>query len=417
MLDKRATPAGSRPGSARRVRIGGNGRSPWSAAKVVVLVAAPALAVSTAVATWWAVDHIEDSLRTETRRDLAAAGIDPSGLEIEFDYRDGSASGALPPGVTVAAAVAAVDADLLDDFDGSGLVVAPTPTATPRPTPTPAPTPTPEPTPQPTPTPSPTPTPTPEPRGSTEVTVRVDDPTIEIVGTVLTEKQRVSLVSIAGRAFGLANLVDELGVSELEPAVADADGRVAALRQFIGAMAAVLSAEATLTDDELVVSVVVPDQVTGNFFVGLAAVTTSVPTTVDVTVAEVPTSEQVGLLQVELDALSSEIVETVVFPPGSSELSSGAEATLDLVAAAMERHPAPVVEVAGHTDSSGDAAANLTLSAFRAQAVEAYLVSVGVDPDRLMSRGAGDTEPIDDNSTPEGRARNRRVVFTALIAF
>ena len=66
-------------------------------------------------------------------------------------------------------------------------------------------------------------------------------------------------------------------------------------------------------------------------------------------------------------------------------------------------------EVGGHTDASGTDAINDPLSMARARSVLAHLVSRGIDEARLEARGYGSSKPIADNSTPEGRARNRRV--------
>jgi K(+)-stimulated pyrophosphate-energized sodium pump len=74
----------------------------------------------------------------------------------------------------------------------------------------------------------------------------------------------------------------------------------------------------------------------------------------------------------------------------------------------MKKYPNVNFEVAGHTDNTGDAAANLTLSQQRAEAVVAELVKDGIDAARLRARGYGQTRPIGDNDTEEGRAQNRR---------
>jgi outer membrane protein OmpA-like peptidoglycan-associated protein len=75
-------------------------------------------------------------------------------------------------------------------------------------------------------------------------------------------------------------------------------------------------------------------------------------------------------------------------------------------------HPTLVLEVEGHTDSQGDDLYNLELSQRRAQAVVDYLVAKGVPRAQLQAQGFGETKPIADNRTKEGRAQNRRVVFT-----
>jgi outer membrane protein OmpA-like peptidoglycan-associated protein len=68
--------------------------------------------------------------------------------------------------------------------------------------------------------------------------------------------------------------------------------------------------------------------------------------------------------------------------------------------------------IVGYTDNSGSDAYNLALSERRAKAVAAYLESKGIAPGRIVASGAGESQPIADNATPEGRAQNRRVVLS-----
>ena len=89
---------------------------------------------------------------------------------------------------------------------------------------------------------------------------------------------------------------------------------------------------------------------------------------------------------------------------------------LDLVARSLLDWPSVRVEIAGHTDAVGSEASNQRLSQQRAGAVRDWLVARGVDPGRLVARGYGESEPIDDNDTPGGRARNRRVELRRLDA-
>ena len=77
----------------------------------------------------------------------------------------------------------------------------------------------------------------------------------------------------------------------------------------------------------------------------------------------------------------------------------------------MQKNPDLKFEVQGHTDATGNAASNQTLSEKRAQAIVAKLVEMGISADRLTAVGKGQTSPIADNSTDEGRAKNRRVEF------
>ena len=67
------------------------------------------------------------------------------------------------------------------------------------------------------------------------------------------------------------------------------------------------------------------------------------------------------------------------------------------------------IQVAGHTDNTGSAAHNMKLSEARARSVMNYLISKGVGPAMLSEKGYGKNEPVADNKTAEGRAKNRRV--------
>jgi OOP family OmpA-OmpF porin len=99
----------------------------------------------------------------------------------------------------------------------------------------------------------------------------------------------------------------------------------------------------------------------------------------------------------------------VNFQTGSDLLAPGAEQLVELAAQTLNNHPEIYVEVAGHTDSQGSDVNNIGLSDRRAKTVLDYLVSFGVDPARLTYKGYGESQPIADNSTAEGRALNRRV--------
>jgi OOP family OmpA-OmpF porin len=101
----------------------------------------------------------------------------------------------------------------------------------------------------------------------------------------------------------------------------------------------------------------------------------------------------------------------VHFASGSAALIVEARSVLDQASACVKEGS---YEIAGHTDSVGSHAANQTLSEARAAAVVAYLRTTGLDAARLRARGYGETKPIADNSTAEGRAQNRRVNFVRL---
>jgi OOP family OmpA-OmpF porin len=108
------------------------------------------------------------------------------------------------------------------------------------------------------------------------------------------------------------------------------------------------------------------------------------------------------------------ILEGVFFEFDEAILKSISEETLDRVAQSMLDWPEVRVEVAGHTDWDGPDEYNENLSLRRAQSVKDYLVSKGVAEGRLKVSGYGESRPVADNSTKEGRAKNRRVELNKL---
>jgi OmpA-OmpF porin, OOP family len=112
----------------------------------------------------------------------------------------------------------------------------------------------------------------------------------------------------------------------------------------------------------------------------------------------------------ELSASGRWTTQGILFETGKSELKPESTPTLKAIAAALKGHPDLKVEIQGHTDNVGSAASNLTLSQARAEAVKAALESdYAVSGDQLTAKGLGDTKPVGKNTTPEGRANNRRV--------
>ena len=100
----------------------------------------------------------------------------------------------------------------------------------------------------------------------------------------------------------------------------------------------------------------------------------------------------------------------ILFATGSSTIRGESTPTLTEIGQMLQQHADLKLEIDGHTDNVGNAAANQSLSEKRAGAVRQYLVTTyKIDPSRLTSRGFGDTKPVSPNITPEGRQINRRV--------
>ena len=99
----------------------------------------------------------------------------------------------------------------------------------------------------------------------------------------------------------------------------------------------------------------------------------------------------------------------VTFATNSSNISADFYRVLDSVALVVKEFEKTYVDVFGYTDSTGAAAYNQTLSDARASSVASYLMSQKVIPQRVVTRGMGESQPIATNDTPEGRSQNRRV--------
>lgn len=117
---------------------------------------------------------------------------------------------------------------------------------------------------------------------------------------------------------------------------------------------------------------------------------------------------------VRVDVNGCEIKDVIKLPGVNFELNSarlteGSIRVLDDAAATLKKHSDIKVEVAGHTDSTGDAGYNKQLSQKRAESVMRFLVTKGVDAGRLNAKGYGESMPIADNGNKEGRKMNRRV--------
>ncbi|MCG2615577.1 OmpA family protein [Terrimonas sp. NA20] len=103
----------------------------------------------------------------------------------------------------------------------------------------------------------------------------------------------------------------------------------------------------------------------------------------------------------------------VQFVSGSATLTAAAKVELDKGAVIMSEHPDLKISIEGHTDNTGKEDKNQALSEKRAEAVKAYFVKKGINADRLVTIGYGQSTPIADNKTVQGRAANRRVEFKA----
>ncbi len=112
-------------------------------------------------------------------------------------------------------------------------------------------------------------------------------------------------------------------------------------------------------------------------------------------------------------SLATEIVESnkLTFDPGSTNLSAEVYPTIRQLAVVLENCTHARIEIGGHTDNQGREEMNLALSTRRARAVLDALLAEGVLTQNFVAVGYGESEPIADNGTEEGRDRNRRIEF------
>jgi OmpA-OmpF porin, OOP family len=133
-----------------------------------------------------------------------------------------------------------------------------------------------------------------------------------------------------------------------------------------------------------------------------------------IVVEEAAMEQQVEFTAMELARALKEsgsvALHNILFDTGKAIIKPESAATLASIGEVLKGDPALMLEIVGHTDNVGAAAANLKLSRDRAAAVKAYLVQTfGIDEARLTTTGFGDTQPVAGNQTDEGRAQNRRV--------
>lgn len=124
---------------------------------------------------------------------------------------------------------------------------------------------------------------------------------------------------------------------------------------------------------------------------------------------------QLSLNQAEQQIIDTALKNRIIeFESGSAILAASGVRILDEMAVVLKRVRGKKVKILGHTDSSGDADKNIILSQQRADAVKTYLIHKNISAESLSTEGLGSNKPVADNTTVEGRKKNRRIEFEVL---
>lgn len=229
------------------------------------------------------------------------------------------------------------------------------------------------------------------------------DSGLTLSGSVPTERKKDRLISQAQLVFGENRVVDQLSVSETaklpnwKGTTLDLMAHLAQLGPF----------KLALKDDQVSIAAEVPDDAIksawidwlANFFVDYPLAVNAEQLSVN---SALPPQYSFGV--------STLFNLPINFDSGSAQITADAEPTL-LKVATILREQSQNVRIIGHTDASGDPGTNRSLSEARAQAVMNFLMQNGVPAHRLSAYGMGQDQPIADNETEEGKARNRRIEF------
>jgi OOP family OmpA-OmpF porin len=230
--------------------------------------------------------------------------------------------------------------------------------------------------------------------------------TLTLTGYVPDNNVHAAIVAAAGRKFFLEKVVDNLKASLGAPG-----GFAGAVVPALGALSRLSTGTLVVSDREVKLSGdalfdAAPGQMRSNLVkdfpqgwqlkADISVKPAAAP--VDATVCQQLFSELLGK-------------GTIRFESGRSSLDPDSSGLLDRLVEVALRCPATNIEIAGHTDTDGEYAANQALSEKRAQAVVDYLVKAGLPAGRFTAAGYGSTRPVAVNDTDEGKARNRRIEF------
>jgi OmpA-OmpF porin, OOP family len=231
---------------------------------------------------------------------------------------------------------------------------------------------------------------------------------VTIAGHVANDDDRRAILSAARSKFGSADIKDDLVFASGAPDdFADAATTVLqAVSRLAGGRAEIIDQGVTVSGAAYYPAAV--DEIS-------TSVGEALPKGFTVTASTIVTRQTDQPVVAErCRELLEGILETgrIEFNGNNADISVDSDGVLDRVSWALKRCPEVHIEIGAHSDSDGSASRNRERTQARADAIMDYLVTAGIRRERLTAVGYGESEPLADNSTEEGKAKNRRIAFT-----
>ncbi len=244
--------------------------------------------------------------------------------------------------------------------------------------------------------------------GSPSFKAETKDGKVVLTGVLPDQATKDQLLAKAREVYGAENIVDNLTV---EPKV----GKPSWLASVLGLLPFTAKdvKNGGLSVEKNSISLtgqVITEEIKTKIYkdASVAFPNTTINNLLTVGNATVTADQEAAQAQIN-EQIAGKVIE---FDSGSDQLTTRGKAVLDELAPIFEKSPDTYFEVGGHTDSQGNDAANLQLSDRRAVTVKKYLVGKNLKAERFTTKGFGETQPIADNNTDEGRQKNRRITFT-----
>lgn len=227
---------------------------------------------------------------------------------------------------------------------------------------------------------------------------------VVVSGVVPDEATRSAIVARLRELYGAQRVVDQLGVDKL---VAPPNWNQHIQRILTPDLKRVTQGQLSINGNVVELRGQVESDAARQQLVGQIAAQLNNPTYTVRDQLRIGSSDQA-----QIDAALAR--RTIEFETGNARLTPAGARVLDDLLPLLRQFAGRRFEVIGHTDDVGPREANMQLSAARAEAVKAYLVGKGIPASDVMTSGAGPDRPVTANTTPEGRAKNRRIEFRVL---